>query len=393
MVSKLDKFFYQKLFKNLFSDTCKVRFWDGEEIKYGDGDSKFTIILNEPIPEADIIFNPSVAFGDAYMYKKLEIEGSVQDVIESMYNNKKSFLVDTEKYGRLIKPIKNTISKSKENVSFHYDLGNDFYEIWLDKSMTYSCAYFKTEEDSLEQAQKNKVDYTLKKLNLEEGNTLLDIGCGWGQLVIAAAKEYKVKALGITLSNEQKEMAEKRIKAEGLCDYVQVEICDYRQLKNIEFDRIVSVGMLEHVGKKQLKEFFSTTNRLLKKGGISLIHSITGIKEGGSDPWIDKYIFPGSYIPSVSEIIDNIGGEELHLLDVESLRRHYGKTLEKWADNFEKSMPQIREMKDETFIRMWRLYLNSTAASFNTGAIDIHQFLFSKGIADGIPWTRDYLYR
>ena len=393
MASKFDKLFYNTLFKKLFSDTCKVRFWDGEEIKYGDGDSKFTIILNEPIPEADILVNPSVAFGDAYMYKKLEIEGSVQDVIESIYNNKKSFLVDTEKYGRLIKPIKNTISKSKENVSFHYDLGNDFYEIWLDKSMTYSCAYFKTEEDSLEQAQKNKVDYALKKLNLEEGNTLLDIGCGWGQLIIAAAKEYKVKALGITLSNEQKEMAEKRIKAEGLSDYVHVEICDYRQLKNIEFDRIVSVGMLEHVGKKQLKEFFSTTNRLLKKGGISLIHSITGIKEGGSDPWIDKYIFPGNYIPSVGEIIANIGGEELHLLDVESLRRHYGKTLEKWADNFEKSMPQIREMKDETFIRMWRLYLNSTAASFNTGAIDIHQLLFSKGIADGIPWTRDYLYR
>jgi len=391
MASKLDKIIYKTLFKNLFLDTCKVRFWDGEETKYGEGESKFTIVLNEPVP--DVFRSPSIAFGEAYMNRKIEIEGNIRELIESMQNNKESFLRSPEKYGNLIKSLKNTKGRSKKNVSFHYDIGNDFYKLWLDKSMTYSCAYFKSEEDTLEQAQKNKVGYILKKLNLEEGKTLLDIGCGWGQLIIAAAKEYKVKALGITLSTEQKAMAEERIKAEGLDDYVKVEICDYRQLKNAEFDRIVSVGMLEHVGKENLNDFFSTVDRLMKNGGISLVHSITGVKDGGNDPWIDKYIFPGGYIPSISEIVANIGEKEFHLLDIESLRGHYGKTLEKWADNFERSMPQIREMKDEAFIRMWRLYLNSCAASFNTGAIDVHQFLFSKGLADGMPSTREYLYR
>jgi cyclopropane-fatty-acyl-phospholipid synthase len=392
MLAKFDKFFYNTFFKNLFSDTCKVRFWDGEEIKYGDGDSKFTIILNEPIPEADIIFNPSIAFGEAYMHKKLDIEGSVQDVIKSLCNNEKSFLIDTEKYAKLIKHIKNTISKSKENISFHYDLGNDFYKLWLGDSMNYTCAYFKSEQDSLEQAQKNKIDYIFKKLNLKEGDTLLDIGCGWGELIITAAKEYKVKALGVTLSSEQRNKVLERIKDEGLENLVEVRLCDYRQIKDREFDRIVSVGMLEAVGKDYLHEYFSVVNKLLKEGGISLLHCITCVKDGGNDPWIDKYIFPGGYLPSMRELVFHISEEYFHLLDVESLRRHYGKTLENWADNFENALPQISKMKDETFIRMWRLYLNSCAASFNTGNIDIHQFVFSKGIANNLPWTRNYLY-
>jgi len=393
MASKLDKIIYQTLFKNLFSDTCKVRFWDGEEVKFGDGEIRFTVVLNEPIPQKDILTNPSIAFGEAYMYKKVDIEGNVREVIESMQNNRNSFLGAPEKYENLIKPLKNTRSGSKKNISFHYDIGNDFYKLWLDKSMTYSCAYFRSGEDTLEQAQKNKIEYTLKKLNMQEGDTLLDIGCGWGEVIIAAAKKYKVKALGITLSKEQKQAAEERIKAENLGDYVQVELCDYREMKGRHFDRIVSIGMLEHVGNEYLKEYFSIIDKLLKEGGISLVQSITGVKDGGYDPWIEKYIFPGGYLPSMAEIVANIGGEKFHLLDMESLRRHYGKTLEKWADNFEKALPQIRENKDETFIRMWRLYLNSCAASFNTGMIDIHQFLFSKGNDDGIHWTRDYLYR
>ncbi len=392
LTNKTEKNFYKNIFSNLFSDSCSVQFWDGEEINYGEGDSTFRIVLNEPLPISGIIMDPSVTFGEAYMNNKLNIEGSIQDVIESMYRNSKSFLRDKEKYRKLLNPIKNTLKKSKDNISYHYDIGNEFYQLWLDKSMTYSCGYFKTESDTLEQAQKNKVEYILKKLNLREGDTLLDIGCGWGELIITAAKKYKVKAFGVTLSQEQFEKTKHRISEEGLNEFVEVQLIDYRQIKNKSFDRIVSVGMLEHVGKEYLEEYFSSINSLLNEGGISLLHCITSLK-GGNNSWINKYIFPGGYIPSINELINNISSESFYLLDLESLRRHYVRTLENWSNNFENAMPIIRQTKDETFIRMWRLYLNSCAASFKVGNIDLHQFLFSKGVVDEIPWTRDYLYK
>ncbi|RDU24086.1 class I SAM-dependent methyltransferase [Anaerosacchariphilus polymeriproducens] len=387
----MDKTAYKNLFRNLFSETCTIKFWDGEDITFGTGNSAFKIIFNEPLPISDIITNPSVTLGEAYMHKQIEIDGNIKDVIEAIYNNPKSFLRNKGKLNKFIIPVKNSLQKSKKNVSFHYDIGNDFYQLWLDKTMTYSCGYFKTEADTLDQAQENKVDYILKKLNLQEGNTLLDIGCGWGELIIAAAKKYNVKAMGITLSSEQMEKANKRIEEEGLKNLAEVQLIDYRQIKDRSFDRIVSVGMIEHVGKDCLHEYFMSVNKLLNNGGISLLHCITSLK-GGNNPWLEKYIFPGGYVPSMSELVTIITDESFHLIDLESLRRHYGRTLEKWTENFENSLPTISKMKDETFIRMWRLYLNACAASFNSGNIDIHQFVFSKGIANELPWTREYLY-
>lgn len=388
----MDKTVYKNLFRNLFSETCTIRFWDGEEITFGTGDSNFSIIFNEPLPIYDIIINPSVTFGEAYMHNRIEIVGNTRDIIEAIYSNPKSFLRYKGKLNKLVNPVKNSLQNSKENISYHYDIGNDFYQLWLDKTMTYSCGYFMTEDDSLDQAQANKVDYILKKLNLKEGNTLLDIGCGWGELIIAAARKYKVKAMGITLSSEQMEKTNKRIKEEGLDNLAEVQLIDYRQMKDRSFDRIVSVGMIEHVGKDYLLEYFKTVNKLLNNGGLSLLHCITSLK-GGTNRWIEKYIFPGGYVPSVAELISDISDESFHLIDLESLRRHYVRTLENWADNFENSIPIISKMKDETFIRMWRLYLNACAASFNSGNIDIHQFVFSKGLASELPWTREYLYK
>lgn len=208
---------------------------------------------------------------------------------------------------------------------------------------------------------------------------------------ISAVKKYKVKALGVTLSQEQMEKASKRIKEEGLEEFAEVQLIDYRQIKNRTFDKIVSVGMIEHVGKEYLAEYFTVINALLNKGGISLLHCITSFK-GGNNSWINKYIFPGGYIPSLNELVSNISSESFYLLDIESLRRHYARTLECWSINFENSLPMINQIMDESFIRMWRLYLNSCAASFKVGNIDIHQFLFSKGVTDDIPWTRSYLY-
>lgn len=388
-----DKTFYKILFKNLFSETFELQLWDGTSEVYGDGIAKFKIILNEPIPKSDIIHDPSMAFGEGYMTKKLDIDGNIEEIIQSLYDNKESFLGSKHKFSNLIKIVKNNLKNSMENIKFHYDIGNDFYKLWLDDTMTYSCAYFKSKEDSLEKAQRNKVDHILKKLNLQEGETLLDIGCGWGELIITAAKMYKVKATGITLSTQQFEKVKQRIESESLSDLVDVKLIDYRELKDMKFDKIVSVGMLEHVGKEHLHEYFYVIKKLLNKKGLSLLHCITNNTDSGVNSWINKYIFPGGYVPSIQELISNMSELDFNIIDVENLRLHYAKTLECWYDNFQKALPEIRQSKDETFIRMWTLYLNSCAASFNSGNINLHQFLFSNGANNNLPWTREYMYK
>lgn len=389
----VDKVFYKNLFKNLFMEPCLVEFWDGDVEQYGEGEAKFRLILREPIPKSEIIRDPSLAFGEAYMDGTIEIEGSVRDVIESLYNNHDSFLHQNPAYLRLAKFMSNGIKKSKENAQYHYDIGNDFYRLWLDETMTYSCAYFKSPEDSLLQAQKNKIEHILCKLNLQEGQRLLDIGCGWGELILAAAQKYRVKALGITLSEEQYDKVRSRIVAENLNGLVEVQLLDYREIKDRTFDRVVSVGMLEHVGKEHLGEYFATVERLLEPEGISLLHTITGRDESATNSWTNKYIFPGGYVPTVSELIKHMESYGFYLYDAESLRNHYTHTVEHWAHNFEQALPQIRQSKDETFIRMWRLYLHSSAASLHSGNIDLHQFLFSKGPNNRLPWTREYIYQ
>ena len=388
----VDKVFFKSLFKNLFSRPCLVEFWDEEVVQYGEGDAQFRIIMRNPIPKSEIVGDPSLAFGEAFMHGNIEIKGSVRDVMESLFNNKDSFLYKNSAYLKMAKFISNGVKKSKENVQYHYDIGNDFYKLWLDETMTYSCAYFRSPEDTLTQAQKNKIDHILLKLNLHEGQRLLDIGCGWGELILTAAREYGVKALGITLSNEQYDKVRSKIDHENLSELVDVRLLDYREIKNQVFDRVVSVGMIEHVGKEHLGEYFSTVHRLLNDEGISLLHCITGREGNGTNSWISTYIFPGGYIPSVVELIKHIEYEGFSLYDVESLRNHYTRTLEHWTQNFEHALQLVREKKDETFIRMWRLYLNSCAASFNSGNIDLHQFLFSKGPNNSLPWTRNYIY-
>lgn len=389
----MNKAFYKSLFKNLFSDSCDVQYWDGEIEHLGTDKSKFKLIFNEVIHKSDIVRDPFMAFGEGYMNKKIDIEGGVQEVIESLYNNSESFLNNTNEFSKLKKIFTNNIKRSKENIQHHYDIGNDFYKLWLDETMTYSCGYFRNADDSLNAAQKNKVQHILRKLNIGQGQTLLDIGCGWGELIITAAKQYGVKALGITLSSEQYEKVKERIEIEGLNDLVKVELIDYRELKNKKFDRVVSVGMVEHVGKEHLHEYFSAVSELLEEGGLSMLHCITGRNENPVNSWIDKYIFPGGYIPSLRELVSEITSKDLYLIDLESFRRHYAMTLECWARNFESAMPKIEKMKDEIFIRMWRLYLNACAAAFNCGSIDIHQFLFTKGINNELPLTREYMYK
>ena len=280
----------------------------------------------------------------------------------------------------------------KKEVSSHYDIGNDFYKLWLDETMSYSCGYFKHEDDTLYQAQKNKVDYILEKLYLKEGMTLLDIGCGWGFLLIEAAKKYKIKGTGITLSEEQYKECQKRIKEEGLSDYLEVRLMDYRDLPSDGkmYDRVVSVGMLEHVGRENYQLYLDCVSKVMKDGGLFLLHFISALKEHPGDPWIKKYIFPGGSVPSLREVMNCMTEDNFHTQDIEDLRLHYNRTLLCWEKNFKDHIEEAHTMFDERFLRMWDMYLSACAATFHNGIIDIHQILMTKGINNNLPMTRWY---
>ncbi|KMT22126.1 SAM-dependent methyltransferase [Clostridium cylindrosporum] len=390
----LEKVLIKRGIKQFDNVNFSIRFKDGEEIKVGDGESKFTILVNDSINKKEFMKSTSLALGEAYMDRVLDIEGDLFEALNMILSKMDKFSLD-EKALKKIMFTSTSKDNQKEEVSSHYDIGNDFYKLWLDNTMSYSCAYFKEDNDDLYSAQCNKINYILKKLNLREGMSLLDIGCGWGNLLITAAKNYKVRGVGITLSKEQYNKFQERVKEEGLEDYIEVKLMDYRDLRksNMKFDRIVSVGMLEHVGRDNYNLFFENADAILNDGGMFLLHYISGRKEYPGDPWIKKYIFPGGVIPSLREII-NIGGEkDFYVQDVESLRRHYVKTLLCWYDNFNNEMDKISTMFDERFIRMWELYLCSCAAAFNNGVVDLHQIVFTKGICNDIPMTREHLYR
>lgn len=391
---EINKNIVKSIAEHLSDRPFDLEYWDGEIIKYGEGEPEFKLIIKNFPSKKELLSDPSVALGEAYMKGDIDIEGDLQKFFESIIRNKDSFMNKNTVF-RLASKIKApSLIKSKKDIAHHYDIGNDFYSLWLDKTMSYSCGYFKNPTDTLYDAQMNKIHHILKKLNLKEGQHLLDIGCGWGYLIIEAAKLYKVKALGITLSEEQFKKAKERIKQEGLEDLVDVQLMDYRNLEksNLEFDRIVSVSMAEHVGHANLPLFFKNVDSVLKESGLFLLHNITNLVETEGNKWITTYIFPGGYLPTLREELNIAADINFRTLDVESLRLHYMKTLEEWCKNFMNHLDEERDMFDDEFLRMWHLYLATCAAAFHYWDIDIHQILFSKGINNTLPMTRKYLY-
>ncbi|MDO4339991.1 MAG: class I SAM-dependent methyltransferase [Eubacteriales bacterium] len=363
----------------------------GQEYLIGSGKPMFTVIFHKDIPLSALTTSTSLALGEAYMDGDLEIEGDLYFALDHFLGQMGKFSTDES----LLKKImySSTAKKNqKKEVRRHYDIGNDFYKLWLDETLSYSCGYFLHDDDTLYQAQVNKVDYILKKLCLKEGMTLLDIGCGWGYLLIEAAKKYGVHGTGITLSKEQYKEFQRRIETEHLEDLVKAEILDYRDLpkSGYQFDRIVSVGMVEHVGRENYPLFMKCVKKVLKPGGVFLLHFISGLKEHAGDPWIKKYIFPGGTVPSLREMIYQAAENDFHTIDVENLRLHYNRTLLCWEKNFKEHIDEVREMFDERFVRMWDLYLCSCAATFHNGIIDLHQIIFTNGINNDLPMLRWY---
>ena len=364
---------------------------NGHEHLIGEGAPTFTVNFKKVIPLKDLVTSTSLALGEAYMDGDLDIEGNLYQALDNLLGQMGKFSTDEHHLKSIMFPSSSKKNQKKE-VSSHYDIGNDFYKLWLDETMSYSCGYFSKDTDTLYDAQCNKVDRILEKLYLKEGMTLCDIGCGWGFLLIEAAKKYHVRGVGITLSQEQKKKFEERIHEEHLENLLEVHLLDYRDLPKSKrkFDRIVSVGMLEHVGRGNYEEFMSCVKSVLKPGGLFLLHYISALQEHPGDAWIKKYIFPGGVIPSLREIIQIAGDMRFYTIDVESLRRHYNKTLLEWNKNFQAHRAEVVEMFDEKFARMWELYLCACAATFQNGIIDLSQILFTNDVNNDLPMTRWY---
>ncbi|MCH4172424.1 MAG: cyclopropane-fatty-acyl-phospholipid synthase family protein [Lactobacillus sp.] len=388
----LEKTVYRQLFSRAFDLPVDVTYWDHQTEHYGpDQKAAVTIQLNQEIPLKSLTDKPTLVLAEAYMQGIIEVTGSIQALIASAYRQAGSFLTKNS-FLKHFPKISHSEKASKTDVQSHYDIGNDFYRLWLDKTMTYSCAYFKEDTDTLEQAQINKDRHILHKLYPKPGASLLDIGCGWGTLILMAAKDFGLKATGVTLSQEQFDYCQAQIKQYHLEDQVTVLLTDYREVKD-QYDYVTSVGMFEHVGKENLGLYFKDVQKLLVPNGRALIHGITGQHEGaGVDPFLNKYVFPGGYIPNVGENIQHIMDAHLQIDDIEPLRRHYQRTLELWYQNYTAVIDQVIAKYGLPFSRMWSLYLQGAAASFEAGNIDVIQYLLTNGPSGtGLPMTRHYM--
>ncbi|MGH3444029.1 MAG: class I SAM-dependent methyltransferase, partial [Nocardioidaceae bacterium] len=341
----------------------------------------------------------SLAFGEAYVHGDVEVAEDELDAFFWILARNRSMLRGLGPLGRIYRPERNRRDAQRGQISRHYDVGNDYYRLFLDPSLTYSCGYFETGDDPLELAQRQKLDHTLRKLRIEPGQRLLDIGSGWGQLAVTAAKTYDVSVVGVTLSREQASAAAKLAAREGVGDRVRFELMNYQDLPESRdpalhgpFDRIVSVGMFEHVGRDLHRNFFEIVDRLLTPGGVGVLTNITDQMLQNNDAWVDRYIFPGGYLPTVAEIEGLLAHQGLWSIDRENLWHQYARTLSCWRANHRANREQIIEMFDEEFYRMRDLWLAGSKAGFDYGTLGLAQFVFTKDKPSDWPLTRRGLY-
>jgi cyclopropane-fatty-acyl-phospholipid synthase len=357
-----------------------------------------TLKLTDPGLYRALFFNPELHAGEAYMDGRMSFPGSsLRDFLTLFSLNRRalrSFPMQKvfQRVSRGLKRFQqaNPVGKAQANVAHHYDIGNAFYQLFLDEGLFYSCAYFRDEGESLEAAQVNKCRLIAAKLQLKPGMTVLDIGSGWGGLAMYLAKVADVNVVGVTLSKEQHALAEERAHAAGLSDRVRFRLADYRDLDR-KFDRIVSVGMFEHVGVAHYGEFFAKINDLMTDDGVMLLHSIGKMSPPGTaSPWLRKYIFPGAYSPALSEVFPAVESNSLWVTDLEFLRVHYATTLKHWHERFEANRAKVAAMYDERFCRMWEFYLISAEMMFRTGAQEVFHMQLARK-RDAVPIVRDYI--
>ncbi len=383
-----------------FDGTLEIIDSNDKIYKFGNSNPQVCIRLKNKSIERKLFLNPNLHIGEAYMNEELVIEkGTIEDFINLITNCYDDFISNNKFYkfyeylSTIFMPFQqiNQLVNSKKNVALHYDINEDLYKLFLDQDMQYSCAYFHNPNISLDQAQKDKKEHIIKKLQITENMDVLDIGCGWGGMAIEIAKSTGAKVKGITLSENQFKTASERAQKEGLSDKVSFALQDYRN-ETEKYDRIVSVGMFEHVGVKYFKTYLSKANDILKENGVFLLHTIGQRgKPTATSPWIRKYIFPGGYIPSLSEVMNETQKLNINVTDVEVLRLHYAHTLSKWYQNVIENKDKIIKMFDQRFFRMWEFYLLASKYSFvNMGNV-VFQIQIAKNI-NNLPLTRNYIY-
>ena len=383
-----------------FDGTLEIIDSNEKIYKFGSSNPQVRIRLKNKSIERKLFFNPNLHIGEAYMNEELIIEkGTIEEFLNLITNCYDDFISNNKFYkfyeylSSILMPLQqiNQLVNSKNNVAHHYDINEDLYKLFLDKDMQYSCAYFHNPNISLEQAQKDKKEHIIRKLQIDKNMSVLDIGCGWGGMAIEIAKSTGAKVKGITLSENQFKTASERAQKEGLSDKVTFALQDYRN-ETAKYDRIVSVGMFEHVGVKYFKTYLSKANDILNDNGVFLLHTIGQRgKPTATSPWIRKYIFPGGYIPSLSEVMKETQKLNINVTDVEVLRLHYAHTLTRWYQNVLENKDKIIKMFDQRFFRMWEFYLLASKYSFvNMGNV-VFQIQIAKNI-NNLPLTRNYIY-
>lgn len=384
------------LLKSLGSPQVEVELWEGTRVCVSPTDPVARVIIHKPHVLWKLCWNPKVEFGEAYTRGDLSVEGDLEQLLVGVFLAAQRSNPRPNGYRRIqryfMPPHRNTHAGSRHNIHHHYDLGNDFYQLWLDRRMVYTCAYFADPWMSLEEAQLAKLHHVCRKLRLEKGQRVIEAGCGWGALAIEMARQYGVRVEAYNISREQIQYARAWAKRLGLADRVRFVEADWREIRG-KCDAFVSVGMLEHVGVEHYESLGRVIEHCLAPHGKGLIHSIGQVDSRPMNAWIEKRVFPGAYPPTLTEMMRLFEPFRFSVLDVENLRLHYAQTLRCWLQRFEAAASQVTEMFDERFVRAWRLYLNGSIAGFEAGALHLYQVVFARAGDNSVPWTRDEVYR
>lgn len=380
----LDRWVLRRIQDIVKTAPIRFRLWDGFELPSPAGPAVATMTFNERSALFGWMWDPELNFGETYMSGLVTVDGDLLGLLEAIYRA----FSRSRRRGWWLWQKSNDTRAARDNVHHHYDLGNDFYRLWLDDEMVYTCAYFPTPDASLEEAQVAKLDLVCRKLQLKPGERVIEAGCGWGSLALYMARQYGVTVRAFNLSSEQIAYARSRAEREGLSNRVEFVQEDYRLVQGT-CDVFVSVGMLEHVGASDYPMLGRVIDRCLSKDGRGLLHFIGRDQPAPLSPWIRKRIFPGAYAPTLPEVFGQVlEPYSFSVLDVHNMRWHYAKTLEHWRHRFDDANRQALSMFDETFVRAWRLYLTGSQASFSTGSLQLFQVVFARGNTPATPWTR-----